>query len=401
MSPSRALARRLRGEDGVSAVIVTVSLAAIFGAALLSVDAGSVWKTRRALVTHTDAAALAAARYLDAAGSSGCREAVAGGRTSAAGEEAEFVLAQNDPDASLADVAVAPYRSDCDSGAGHVRVDARRKAQLAFAGIFGLDEVNAFSSSVAQYGPLAATTGLRPIGLCDKSEHYAEWKAHLAGDDSGWASPPALHERTPDGAVVHRIYFDNGSSGCGTGTGNWDWLDYNGNTPPNGNSMLKDWLRLGYPGEVSLGDDETGIQRDCNPEEGGAQESCEPKTGAGGGSFSDALYYLRDNRIVFPIMVYDKVVDDRDPEGCASPPPWDGSGDNARFCPAAILLVRLHGWQNITGALKDTSYIAMEFVDEWWIGTVGGDPAEGRPTAHGVQLCGTNYGTIVDLRCDV
>src|SRR2546427_12837476 len=52
----------MRDERGISAVVVVVSLIALFGAAVLSIDAGSAWATRRKIVTATDAAALAAAR---------------------------------------------------------------------------------------------------------------------------------------------------------------------------------------------------------------------------------------------------------------------------------------------------------------------------------------------------
>ncbi|HVL32592.1 MAG TPA: hypothetical protein VM600_03320, partial [Actinomycetota bacterium] len=74
--------RALRREDGVSAVIVAVSLTAIFGSAVLSVDAGSVWRQRRSIITDTDAAALAAARYIDAGGRAACSAAIASGANS-------------------------------------------------------------------------------------------------------------------------------------------------------------------------------------------------------------------------------------------------------------------------------------------------------------------------------
>lgn len=392
-------ARRLRQEQGVSAVIVMVSMVAVFGAGMLSLDSGSLWKTRRALITDTDAAALAAARYLDANGLAACTQAVAGGAASGAGAEAGYVLGRNDAGATLSNFVASPYLGNCAGKAGHVRVDATLPVPLAFAGIFGFNNIKAYSSSTAQYGPLAAANGLRPVAVCDKSSHYLEWAAHLAGGNAGWGTGPG--HPGGYGAVVHRIAFDQGSSGCGTASGNWDWLDFNDGAPPNGNSALSDWLRDGYQGVVSLGDSATGLLRDCNADEAGTQESCGPKTGAGGGSFVSSLSYLRDTRTAFPIIVYDKVVDDRDPRGCSAPPPWTASGNNARFCPVAFLLVRIHGWSNITGQLQDNSYIDIEFLDEWWVGQVGANPSESRPTAHGVQLCGGNYGATIDQRCDL
>src|SRR5437867_1812948 len=59
-----------KDERGIAAVIVAISLAALFGALLLSVDAGNLWQTRRNLITATDATALDRAREAALNGSS-------------------------------------------------------------------------------------------------------------------------------------------------------------------------------------------------------------------------------------------------------------------------------------------------------------------------------------------
>lgn len=391
--------RRLQGDGGVSAVIVVVSLMALFAAAMLSVDAGNVWTTRRALIGHVDAAALAAARYIDAGGAGACADARGAGTGSGAAAEARALLGANDGRSVLESLVVTPYGGDCARGAGHVAVGARDTTSLAFAGMFGLQQVRPYAGATAQYGPLQATTGLRPLSICDKSPHFSEWASHMAGNDGAWGAGPG--HRTSNGALIHRIYFQRGDSGCGDGTGNWDWLDFNESANPNGATMLREWLMSGYPGSVSLGDESRGIPPDCNPEQNGNQQGCAPKTGATGNATEDALRFLRDNAVVFPIVVYDRVVDRRDPQGCDTPPPWTGSGTNARFCPVAFLLVRVAGWDKITGELGDQSYFDLEFMDDWWVGQVGLDPAGGRPTVHGVQLCGTEYGGTTDDHCDV
>lgn len=386
---------RKRDERGATAVIVAVSLTAVLGAAVLSIDSGSVWRTRRNLITDTDAAALAAARYLDAQGARACDSmAVSQART-----EAGTVLAANDARTAMEGFSVTPTASNCAAQSGRVRVDGRLEAQLSFAGVFGVGSASAASTSVAQWGPLSGATGVRPVGLCDKNPHFSEWSSHLSGNDAGWNAPGPGHPNYP-GAVVHRIYFQRGSSGCGSGAGNWDWLDFNGTHGPNGNQALRDWFYGGFPGVVSLGDPATGRIKDCNPEEPGTQDGCDPKTGAGGGSFVEALEWLRDQRITFPIMVYDKVVDTRDPAGCGSTN-WSGTGSNARYCHVAFLLVRVHGFDRISGNLGDSSYLDLEFVDEWWVGTIGQEPSGTRPTVHGVSLCGGGYGTQIDQTCDV
>ncbi|MGH2830824.1 MAG: hypothetical protein ACRDJM_10110, partial [Actinomycetota bacterium] len=320
--------------------------------------------------------------------------------TAGARAEAETIVEANDERSAVTGFSVTPTGGNCLAESGRVRVDGRLSAPLTFAGLFGITDVPVASTSIAQWGPLSAATGMRPVGICDKSEHFLEWTLHLAGEDTTWGTGPD-HRTSPDGGIVHRIYFQRGPSGCGSAAGNWDWLDFNGSEPPNGNQALRDWLHDGYPGEVSIGDPDTGRVKDCNPGAPGDQDGCDPKTGAGGGSFISSLEYLRDNRIVFPIIVYDKVVDVRDTAGCSTPPPWTGSGSNARFCHVAFLLVRVHGWDQITGNLGENSYFDLEFIDEWWVGSIGGNPSGPIPTTHGVSLCGGGYGTTIDERCDV
>jgi len=162
--------QRAQDERGVSAVIVAISLLALFGAAVLTIDAGSAWATRRRIVTGTDAAALAAARLFSNGLADPC---TAAGQT--AGEaEATTVLHANAPDARH-DSSETPngYEvtvSGCpDNPVGHVRYDGRLGSQQAFSGIFGFGQVKPISSSTAEFGYDIAPVGLRPIALCDQS----------------------------------------------------------------------------------------------------------------------------------------------------------------------------------------------------------------------------------------
>lgn len=381
-----------RDERGATAVIVAVSLTAIFGAAVLSVDAGSVWRTRRELITNTDAGALAAARLLDARGASACDTAA----KDAARSEAGTIVASNDAKTVITGFTVTPTGGNCAAESGRVRLDATLSAPLTFAGAVRIGSVDAAASSIAQWGPLTGVSGLRPIGLCDKSSSFSAWTKYLAGQEPAWGHLPG-QSLGPGGEVINHIAYPKTSTGCGTGTGNWDWLDFNGSIAPNGSSALTDWLPGGYPGLVTLADGGTGTPADCNADLAGAQAFCEPKTGALGNSPDASLAYLRDNKIVFPILVFDRVVDDRDPRECASQN-WSGSGANARFCPVAFLLVRLWDWAKISGTNGSFDF---EFVDQWWVGSIGLDPAAGRPTVHGVSLCGGGYATTIDDHCDV
>ena len=54
--------RRLRDDEGATAIIVAISLIAIFAMLMLTVDVGGLLYKRRSLVNGADAAALAAAQ---------------------------------------------------------------------------------------------------------------------------------------------------------------------------------------------------------------------------------------------------------------------------------------------------------------------------------------------------
>jgi hypothetical protein len=166
---------RLREERGISAIIVSISLVALFGAAMLAIDAGSAWATRRKIVTGTDAAALAAARYFANNPGQACLngDGTWNGVDAAGGNaEASTVLSANSSSAEHdpAD-GFALTVSGCSSGfpVGHVRFDGRLGSQQSFSGLFGFSKVKPFSSSTAQFGYLIAPVGLRPIAVCDQA----------------------------------------------------------------------------------------------------------------------------------------------------------------------------------------------------------------------------------------
>src|SRR5688572_7733199 len=63
---------KLRQERGISAVIAVISLLGLFGAALLSLDAGNMWQTRRNIIQGTDATALDQAINAAKTGATSC-----------------------------------------------------------------------------------------------------------------------------------------------------------------------------------------------------------------------------------------------------------------------------------------------------------------------------------------
>jgi hypothetical protein len=370
---------RLREDAGVAAVIVAISLVAIFGAAVLAIDAGSLWTTRRHLVTGSDAAALAAARWFDENFGAVCTS------PSTARQEAEALLTGNDAASTLEEFTPKAYRGDCSSGAGHVLVAAELETSAAFAGIFGQDKLSALSVSTAQWGPLVDVIGARPIGICDKSRSFSEWTDMSPADYQALVNAPLpdhANSLYPGAAMpVQRVQFEKlgGGSDCSggnTGAGNWAWLDFDGTAGGNGAPAVDARIVRGFDDTVAL------TPHDCNPASSGGQD-CPTQTGALGNSTREALDVMlcaastpTANCKTFLIVVYDGMT---------------GTGNNTMYHQIAFLGVVLRGYNKVTGNPGPDSWFDFEFVEALFTGSVGPNPSGDTPTVHGVQLCGVDH----------
>jgi hypothetical protein len=399
----------LKREDGISSVIVGIAIMTLFGFAVISVDAGSLWSTRRGLVTDTDAGAHAAALYLVSKHGAACD-------TVGAQSEAEDIVTQNNDKAQLTNFQVTSTSPMCDWGT--VRVDGQIGAPLYFAGMFGFKDINAFSSSTAEWGIVSGGRGLRPIGICDKDAHFQEWKAAYArtpsdpANDStylaldGTDDPATPAYRTPDNGIwdagkdhpqygaqvgpVHRFGFEKvRATDCGSSPGNWGWIDFD--PPAGGASNLNDRILNGYPGTVTLGTPAAGDE-DCNPTRSGLQD-CGAEPGAKDSSKTPLNQILcpatvaADGCIKFAIVVYDNVY---------------FNGSQANYHPVAFLGVILRGYGKVTGTPAPDSYFDFELTELTLEGPVTGgvNPSPGVPPIYGIQLCGANFsGTIDDQAC--
>jgi hypothetical protein len=288
---------RLRQERGISAIVVSVSLVGLFGAAMLAIDAGSAWATRRKIVTGTDAAALAAARYFSSNPSQACLNGDGtwnGVQVPGGNAEATIVLSANSSQAEHNAVdGFLLTVSGCSTGfpAGHVRFDGWLGSQQAFSSLFGFGKVKPFSSSTAEFGYLTSPVGLRPIAICDQSSvvwpagqpvippdippgpasvtpsgvypHFALWNWYQKGTYAGFGGPqynkyfgslaseyPSVSLDSPSknsgqpylspdngGGVVHRI---NARDSCGGGAEWRGWVNLNGGAGGTGNGKCDD-----------------------------------------------------------------------------------------------------------------------------------------------------------------
>lgn len=399
----------LRAEDGAAAAFLVLSIVVLLGSAVISIDVGSLWTTRRSLVTGTDAAALAAASYLARSPSSACRQ---DGKEDARRRAAEL-LTSNDKDAQIS--AFSIEASDC-SSSGTVDVSARLPAPIYFGSIFDVQEAKVSAEASAQWGPITTIEGLRPLALCTNDSSVVQWTTiprsayrSLDGIDDPM-TPVYDHpgdEIYPGAGVVHRIP-EKEDSDCPGGTkGNWAWLDFNGTNRPNGASALRRWITEGFGQPVTLGKAASGDE-DCRPDQDGYEE-CQGRPDKEG-KIDSALKTMTcapstptDACMAFPIVIYDRS---------------KKRGGRSEYHPSAFLGVVLRGSSGIGGHQADDDdeqddkskgkengenedgrgtqrYIDLEFVDLLWEGSIG--RISGPVTVRAVQICGVDERRFCDV----
>lgn len=207
------------GERGAVAVIVGILVTVLFGFAALAVDVGNLWASRRQLVTATDAAVLAATQSY-AEGENGC--------TTVAGRYVD----DNYAEATVTGCTV----SGANSGHGVVTVAAKVPVDYQFAGVIGVADPEVPASSTASWHAPSGVTLPRPFGLCEDHPAVKAWMA----------SP-----RT-DSAPVKVMYGKSSNDDCGSASGNWGVLDFDGGS--NGTGDVREWTLEGYDGIVRVGD---------------------------------------------------------------------------------------------------------------------------------------------------
>lgn len=329
---------RVHGDDGISAVISVISLFGILTALLLSLDAGNVWQTRRAVVTATDATALEQAR----------RGAIYGPAAACSGWEATVV--------ANAGTGTEPISCTVVQGAtpntGYVTVEARKPVAVRFGGVYGQGDTSAFSSSSARWGYITQLDRVRPIAMCGQNEHVAGYLG--TGVDLGIHPSPA----------VHRVMFTRSNPlACGNSApGNWGFIDFDGGSNSNGD--LRNWLEFGWSPTVAVGD--------CDAA-GAPGTPCGGDPGSSGGSVSPALDALVRSGMPFPITIFDSVT---------------GTGSNVGYNVSAFLGVILRGYR-VTGP-ETMRYLDLEFTR---ITTSGNCclPAGQTTGVFGLRLCGIDH----------
>lgn len=361
----RSLKRR--DELGASAVVVAVSLVAIFGAALLAIDTGLLWRQRRVILTATDAAALAEARAA----------ALAPVPVTSCGGLWTTYVARNA--GSSAEPISCTVRPGTIAGAGSVEVQARTTSPVRFGGVLGVADGKPFASSIARYGFITEAEGLRPMGICVQNVHVAEWLAYRNGTlpasvyNALRGSGPG-HPVYAGAGVVHRIsYTKDNPAACGSAPGNWGFFDYNGGA--NSNADLVNWILYGYYGNrVGIGD--------CNAEDGSVGEPCSADTGSAGGSIQGALNQILGTQ--FAVPVFDLAT---------------GSGGTTTYRISHFIGVIMRGFR-VMGA-EAQRYLDLEFVNLVLEGNCCSYVPPGVDTGiRSVRLCSVDHDPISEtIRC--
>lgn len=224
------------GERGATAVIVTLSLIALLGVIVLTVDVGQLLFKRRSMVNASDAAALAAAQSCAGLDDADVPEAVAdafaldnlGSVNTVGGNIVEMVGCDGPP-------------------FGHVTVEYTTSQDLFFAGVLGFEgPATVRTRATAGWGPLGSANPL-PIVV-------------YTGQEQGNCD---IQEGTPAGESCYMWYdndlFNNSAFGflnlctandpCQQG---WD-VDAGDNCPSVGASLRDQWIEgswTGGPNEV-------------------------------------------------------------------------------------------------------------------------------------------------------
>jgi hypothetical protein len=234
---SRFLARAHGEERGATAVIVVLTLIALCGVIVLTVDVGQLLFKRRAMVNASDAAALSAAQSCAGIDDSDSPEAMADAFA------VDNVSVVNSGAGNIIDI------TGCDGPPyGHVTVQYEMQQGLFFAGVLGFDGPAAVrTQATAGWGPAGGANPL-PIVV-------------YTGNDQGNCD---IEEGTPAGVQCYLWYdndlFANSAFGflnlctttdpCQHG---WD-VASTASCPNVGSSLRDDWIAgnwTGGPNEVN------------------------------------------------------------------------------------------------------------------------------------------------------
>jgi hypothetical protein len=387
---------RLGNERGITSVIAVVSLVAIFGSAMLSVDFGNMWTTRKTIISGTDATALDQALFAAKTGASDCNRIGSAGYNGAYQDWTNIL--QTNTKGFVVGSQTCNFTSVNSGGViGYVGVEARKEAQTRFGGLFNLGNSQPYSFSAARVYYPDAIQGLRPIGICINNPHVQEWLDYLNNGTTMPSSGPDHPNYVGSTLPVHRIEYSNAANEpCGEAPGNWGYQDYDGDDGGNSSEEFKDWMLDGYDGLVNAPSDCDNDGSGVNDQPGGVGDDCPGNPGnesandngaCGDSSLSSVMGCLKSipgsppTIKEFPIVIFDTAT-------CTTG--GGGGGNNCTYNVVRYVVVRLWGFR-LTGG-DNGRYFDFEFVP----GIASGpccDPSPNQTDIKAVSLCAVDHDT--------
>ncbi len=282
-------ARRRGQEHGAAAAFIAILTTVLIGTLAFVTDYGLAYVHERGLQNGADAAALAVAQKI----------ALEGGPTASCSQLAATYQAQGQAIAAdyvsknrtASDASLSSFGISCNASGTMLIVDVAtsQDSPTFFGGILGKDGVDLAQNAKAVVTPAATVVGLRPFAVCKGVALQAI------------ASP----------TINHTVRLDNTSFGCGSASGNWGIMDFNGGS--NSTGEIADWILNGYDGPIS---NNPPVYLPGNP---GA-----PNPGA----LDAEMDWLMGKEIVIP--VYDQLT---------------GNGQNSQFRIMGFLSLRMCGYK--------------------------------------------------------
>lgn len=381
----------LQDEEGASATVFVLSLTMLFAVALLALDGGSLFVSRRGQIADTDSAALAIAQHL---ADTPCDW---DDPVTLQGIATDYAVTKNGSD-RVGTPEVTPLAVDaagCPTAATVV-VSTERDVGLRWAALVPGVDTSATTgvTSGAVFGPLSGIDNLRPMGICIEDPHFVHergpgspWPAYDASDlidveadyRNDWpemfiATNPKMKEDFvlhplvnkdlalyPVTSRVHRMTFfePEAADWCGGGpNGHFGWLDFDGEGAKDdveddcsgipGSQELSCDVANGFQGRIKLAPPNCAPTTDttlCGVKPGetqGAKKGLEEIVCPSAGAAPDDCTKLF-------IVVYSR----------PSPPPSDGD-----FVLEDVIPIILRDFNTDNNPKNpNTNYIDIEFVD--------------------------------------
>ncbi len=220
--------RQHRSEGGAVAILIALLTVVLVGMLAFVTDLGMAYVNQQQLQNGADSAALAVSQQiaLTANGNQTC-DSIKNTMTTTMRSVAESYFAANAAGRQI-ETGAAGFEISCEPTGLFVRVTAAQDSPMFFGGVFGLNKIPIVQGAKTVVGPAKSVTGLRPFAVC-------------RADANRLAAAPGTN---------YTISYDNSDSGCGSASGNWGVIDFNGGA--NGTPEVKGWIENGYSGSISL-----------------------------------------------------------------------------------------------------------------------------------------------------